>query len=64
VPRNMRGTMRTRSNASRFAVIVVSRPAPPAMYAKPSRVIARSAARSSATAFWGTPGLWPRKPAR
>jgi hypothetical protein len=62
--RSMRGTMRHRSNAARFAAIVDSIPAPPAMYANASRLIARSAARSSASGETGTRGALPATPPR
>ena len=48
-PASIRGRSRRRSNAARFARIVASPPAPPAMYPKAPGSIAASAAASQSS---------------
>ena len=60
--RSMRGTICQRRNASRFARIVSSSPAPAATYANAFSLIAPSARRSSSEKSTGTRGRRPLMP--
>jgi hypothetical protein len=59
----IRGTIRQRSNAARFARMVAPVPAPPATYANASADIALRARSSSMVASVGTRGRRPLTPA-
>jgi hypothetical protein len=61
--RSIRGTIRPRSNAARFARMVAPVPAPPATYANASADIALRARSSSMVASVGTRGRRPLTPA-
>ena len=60
--RSIRGTIRQRPNASRFARIVSESPAPAATYAYAFSLMAASARRSSSAGSTGTRGRRPLMP--